>query len=350
MPKLKKRPDGRYLKQIKDPSTGKKLCFYGKTEREVNQKILEYSSKKKEGYTFQEVADKWWKVTLENIEIQTVKGYRRAMQCAIERFGKMHISEITPKDIDNYLHNMAQKGYAQKTVTNYRLIINLIYEYAVVEGFAQYNACASVKVPKGLKKTKRTSATQQEEETIRRTEDEWIYPKIVLYTGMRKGEVLALQWQDIDFDQNLIHVAKSVGHAGNIPFIKLPKTEKGIRDIPLLQPLKELLLKQPNREPSNFIISIDGTKPLAEHEYQRLYNKFRQETGITSTAHQMRHSYATIAFEADVPPKAVQYILGHAQLSTTMDIYTDFRKKALESAAETLNKKMQSVKNQSNDE
>ena len=73
-----------------------------------------------------------------------------------------------------------------------------------------------------------------------------------------------------------------------------------------------------------------------------LYNKFREQTGVSCTAHQLRHSFATIAFECGVPVKSVQEILGHKQLSTTMDIYTDFRKKSLDEATNLLNEKMKS--------
>lgn len=334
---MKKRSDGRYLKQITDKRTGKRLTFYGHTQKEVNQRILEYTQEKESGAPFSKIADEWWATAYDNIAIQTAKGYKRARAVAMEYFGQTRITLITPKEIKTYLAILRQKGYAQKTITNYRLVLNLIFEYAVVEGYLQYNPCASVKPPKNGVKKERTSATPDEEETIAKSSDLWIYPVIALYTGMRKGEILALQWQDIDFDRNLIHVTKSVGHAGNHPFIKTPKTDAGIRTVPLLTKLKIILEKVPDRIPEHYIISLDGTHPLAEHEYQRLYNHFRAVTGISCTAHQLRHSFATRAFEADVPVKSVQEILGHRQLSTTMDIYTDFRKKAMDDAAQKLN-------------
>ena len=334
---MKKRSDGRYLKQITDKRTGKKVNFYGKSQREVNQRILEYTQDRNSGVPFAKIADEWWRTAYDNIAIQTAKGYKRARTVAINYFGQTRITLITPKEVKNYLALLRQKGYAQKTITNYRLVLNLIFEYAIVEGHIQYNPCASVKAPKNGIKKERTSATPGEEKIVASNNDLWIYPTIALYTGMRKGEILALQWQDIDFERNLIHVTKSIGHAGNHPFIKTPKTEKGIRTIPLLAKLKEILEQIPERIPEHFIISIDGTRPLAEHEYQRLYNNYRTATGINCTAHQLRHSFATRAFEADVPVKSVQEILGHKQLSTTMDIYTDFRKKAMDDAAQKLN-------------
>lgn len=334
---MKKRADGRYLKQITDKRTGKLISFYGRTQKEVNQKILEYTQDRERGAPFATIADEWWNTAYDNIAIQTAKGYKRARAVAISYFGLTRITLITPKEIKNYLATLRQKGYAQKTITNYRLVLNLIFEYAIVEGYIQYNPCASVKAPKNGIKKERSSATPDEEKIVASSSDLWIYPSIALYTGMRKGEILALQWRDIDFEHNLINVTKSVGHAGNRPFIKSPKTENGIRTIPLLTVLKGILEQIPERIPEHYIISLDGTHPLAEHEYQRLYNDYRAATGISCTAHQLRHSFATRAFEADVPVKSVQEILGHKQLSTTMDIYTDFRKKAMDDAAKKLN-------------
>lgn len=69
-------------------------------------------------------------------------------------------------------------------------------------------------------------------------------------------------------------------------------------------------------------------------------NHYRTDTGVTCSAHQLRHSFATIAFECGLPPKTVQEILGHKQLSTTMDLYTDFRKRAFDEAAKLLNSEL----------
>lgn len=93
----------------------------------------------------------------------------------------------------------------------------------------------------------------------------------------------------------------------------------------------------PQKNLEHFIISDTGEKPLSNRRYITEYTRFKNETGIKCTAHQLRHSFATIAFECGVPVKSVQEILGHKQLSTTMDLYTDFRKKSFDDAASSLN-------------
>jgi integrase len=217
------------------------------------------------------------------------------------------------------------------------MVVNRILDYAVMEGDIELNPCASVKTPTDLPKSTREAASRSDEQIIKDNVDLWLFPFVALMTGMRKGEILALKWKDIDFEKNYIYVTKSVAHNGDMPVIKTPKTEAGNRIVPLLAPLREELLKR-DRPKDDYIISDDGKTPLTNRRYITMYNKYQNETGITATAHMLRHSFATIAFEADLDPKSVQEILGHKQLSTTMDIYTQFREKKLSAAAQMLNK------------
>lgn len=332
-----KRKDGRLVQTITD--NGKKIYFYGATKAEINRKILAYREKGSVSRTFREAADDWWRDAKQQLASQSLKPYKPALERAIEEFGDIHLSDITPKEISRYINRIADMGYAQKTVATHRIVVNRILEQAVVNGDIQMNPCSSVKLPKGLAKAKRSAASKSDEQIILETPDVWLFPFVALLTGMRRGEILALQWKDIDFDRDLILVTKSVQHIGDIPSIKEPKTKAGRRVIPLLPKLKEELLKHKGK-PTEYIISDDGKTPLRSMRFTRLMKAYRKKTGVSSSAHQLRHSFATIAFEADVPPKSLQEILGHKQLSTTMDIYTEFREDSLRSAADLLSKKL----------
>lgn len=333
-----KRSDGRLVKTVKDTRTGKRIYFYGKTEREINKKILEYSSQNMNGRMFKDVASEWWESIEPRLAIQSLKTYRPACNRAVAEFGNIQINTILPQNIENFIKKISARGYAQKTVSNQKLILNLIFEFAITQNDIQYNPCSSIHIPKGLSKKTRTAASPEDEETVKKTYNIWLFPYFALMTGMRKGEILALQWKDINFNENLITVSKSVYHDGDRPYIKEPKTEAGNRLVPLLLPLKNVLQIISIKSPDSYIISDDGSKPLTNRRFITLYNNYRKVTGITCTAHQLRHSFATIAFEYGIDAKTVQEILGHKQLSTTMDLYTEFRKKALISATEKLNK------------
>lgn len=332
---IKKRKDGRFLKTI--TVNGKKHFFYGKSEREINKKILAFNEKQEKGYLFNEIAQEWWDITEPKIAYQTQSSYKAAMKKVCNFFGEKPIKEIKPKDIYAFIYDLTNKNYAQKTISNHKIVCNRIFEHAILTGSIENNPCTSVKISKNLKKKKREPATSEEEKIILKSADIWLFPFIALLTGLRKGEILALQWKDIDFKENTISITKSIYNERNTPKIKSPKTEAGNRTIPMLDLLKKELLKQKSKNPEHFIICDKFGEPITKKAYRYKYSKFQQLTGVKCTAHQIRHSFTTNAFEANVSIKSVQEILGHKQISTTMDTYTHFRKKSFDKAAHLLN-------------
>jgi integrase len=334
---MKKRKDGRYVKSIVDERTGKRVYFYGSTEREVNKKVLAYTTKAEEGRTFKEVADEWWNEKSDIIANGTRRSYHAAYVRAVEEFGDDLISEVRPRDVDRYLRSLVKLNYTSKSIKNDKLVISLICDYAVIEGDILYNPCASIPAPKGKANNTRHAASKEDEEQIKAYPDAWIFPYIAIYTGMRKGEILALQWGDIDFDADIITVSRSAELIGSRAVIKSPKTQAGIRTIVLLSPLKEALLKHPCRRATDYIVSdTGGSTPLTAKQFARHWKEYRALTGVTCTAHQLRHSFATQCFEAGLPDKVVQHMIGHTSITTTKDIYIDIRKNMLEGAKETL--------------
>ena len=127
---------------------------------------------------------------------------------------------------------------------------------------------------------------------------------------------------------------KSVYHKSNVPHIKGTKTENGTRKVVLLDVLAD---KLPKGKDENFIFSIDGTKPLGYSAFQRRWDKYKKETGLDITAHQLRHTYATILFEAGIDVKDAQHLLGHSDISVTRNIYTHIRTNHFKETVEKLN-------------
>ena len=337
--KSTQRADGRLCRAITDPKTHKRIFFYGTSERDLNKKVMEYTRQKERGRTFGEVADEWWGETYDNLAHQTIKGYKPALKRAMDEFSQDPIDAISPKDIQQMFKVMSLKGYSHKTIANHRIVLNQIFNHGIVEGDIQYNPCSSVKLPRDTKKSVREAATTSDEDKILQSDHEWLFPLFALLTGLRKGEILALQWKDIDFDANIIKVSKSVEHVGEEPRIKSPKTNAGTRQVPLLQTLKERIESHKGK-PDHYIFSEDkGKTPYRNKRYNKLYHDYAKEVGISCTAHQLRHSYATIAVEEDVNPKDLQNALGHADISTTMNIYAEARKKSVEKVAEKLNQR-----------
>ncbi len=334
---MKKRKDGRYVKSIVDERTGKRVYFYGSTEREVNKKVLAYSTKAEEGRTFKEVADEWWEETYERIAPNTVKGYKAALKRAVEEFGDDPISDIKARDISKWLRSLASKGYASKTVQNHKIVISRIMHLAIIEGDIEFNPATEAEVPRGLPRKKRPPASKHDEQIVRESAHIWLFPYAALMTGMRKGELLALQWRDIDFENNSILVSKSVYFDNNTPRIKIPKTDAGVRCVMLLDGLKEELLKRKGA-PDEYIFSEDGGKtPYKEMRYDLLMRKFHEQTGTSATAQQFRKTFASIAAAKKIDPKVLQSIIGHTDIRLTLQVYADMRDEAWERAKDLLN-------------
>lgn len=331
-----KRADGRKVKTV--TIGGKKHYFYGNTEREINEKILRFREEVKNGRALSAIASEWWEMREPELAVQTAQSYRPAIRDAVDRFGPVPVSQITPQDVAAYLYVLQTRGYAAKTLSNRRLVLSLIFAHAMYKGETQSNPVALVPVPKDAKKKgHREAATPEDERRVRENPaPDFPAPFIAINTGMRLGEILALTWADVDFSRGVIRVSKSVAHdESGRPVVKAPKTESGNRLVPLLGALSDFL-RQIKGKPGEYVCGDISTSN--KMSFQRKFKKYQEQIGITCTMHQLRHSFATVAFEAGLQPADVQHILGHAQISTTMDIYTDWRQASLQRAAQALEK------------
>jgi integrase len=337
---MKKRADGRYVKKV----DGK--YFYGATEREVMRKILSYEDKKEKGATFGEVADEWWDIEVEKLSPGTMKGYKKATERAKEFFKDYFISDISAADITRFLHRLARNNLAKKTVKNHKIVVSRILHFATVDRpYIKTNPTRDAELPRNLEEKQRKAASPADESSIRNAEnDEWLLPYFALMTGMRKGEILGLQWGDIDLERDIINVQRSVWHEGGKPRIKSPKTEAGTRRIPILAPLKKKIEEEKKKArplPTSFVFG--GEEPLTDKAYRYRYQKYQKRVGISSTLHQLRKSFATAAVAANVPPDVLKEIIGHKDISTTMNIYAEVREDRIKEAGNALSKMMQKL-------
>ena len=157
------------------------------------------------------------------------------------------------------------------------------------------------------------------------TTDFGMWAMILLYTGMRRGELAAIQLKDIDFNNGIIHVWRSVEFINNQPVLKdMPKSISGVRDIPILDILKPLLLFHCKDLGDNDFI-FGKTAPLTETKIKKRWKKYCKEIDIDIHQHQLRHAYAKILYRAGIDPKTAQGLLGHADIQTTMNILQSFQ-------------------------
>ena len=351
-----KRSDGRWQDQITLPGMSKPKYFYGKTQKEVKQKMAAWKQEQTRGKSFEAAADAWDVWHTDQVSYNGAEAYRAALKRTKEHFSGRMVQDIGPDEIDAYIRYLAGRGYARRTVQLHLDMLNMIYDYAIVNRWAESNPCNAVKLPSGLPKGRRDIPTDEELEKVGEglEYDFGLFPFMLLYTGLRRGELLALRWEDIDREKKLIRVERAVYFAGNTPQIKEPKTEAGKRSVLLLDALRDAL-----PEPGTGYI-FGGEKPLTKIQVRKRWLNWCRAAGLATgtttqkdgkngrvyesttweadiTPHQLRHAFATILFDAGIDVKDAQEILGHASIQVTRDIYTHIRQQRREDTADRLN-------------
>lgn len=331
---LKKRSDGRYMRQIR--INGKVKSFYGKTQAEVNQKILNYKETKSVGRYFAEVAEEWERCYCTQNPYTTYKKCVQApYKAAVAYFGEKRIRQIVPHDVDLYLTGLAAKNYGQKTVASYKSVLNQIFKFAVLHGDAENNPVSIVSLPKNLLKSKRQLPSDDEIRVVETlTEGFGFLAFFLLYTGLRISEALALTYNDIDRDKMLITVSKKVIYDGNTPtLINATKTEAGTRKVILLDRVAERIPK----DGTGIVFHNEDGEYYTRKQLRYRWNKLKKENGLTLTFHQLRHAYATMLFEAGINEKDAQELMGHTDITLTRSIYTHIRNERMTETAKILN-------------
>lgn len=331
-PKYYVRPDG--LHEAIRVINGKRVPFRGRSDAEVERKMIEYKEKEARGPLFKDLADKWEDVHYPTLSPYTVRSYKPACRRACDRFDGMHIKEILPMDVSALLQKMAAQQYARKTVATQLLVINLICRYAVVEGDLRINPCREVTVPQGLTRTQRELPTDEELGTVKNGLNlpGGLLPFFILYTGCRRGEALALSYEDIDYKNKIIRIDKSVCHKDGKPYYKPPKSKSGVREVPLLDKLAKVL-------PRGIGLVFPGPDGglMREADYLRTWRAWQKAAEVKITAHQLRHGYATMLFEAGISERDAMDLLGHADIKLTQNVYTHIRKTRKEDTTAKLN-------------
>lgn len=321
---------GLYREQL--TINGKRRVFSGKTKKAVRMKILSLQEEQKHAPTFGSVAMRWKEHHADLIEPGTWRCYEAPLRRAVQEFGLRQLDTIKPGEVQNWLNGL---GLAYKTVRNHKTVISEVFNYAIVqEGLDLVNPCDHVKVSEKLAKGSRRALDDWEIDEIRKTKpDEFILAPVILYTGARCGEALALQVRDIDFDRKVIHISKAVHHEGNRPVLGRLKTEMSDRYVPLLPQLEALIIAL-DLDEDDFLVS--GPEPLTASALSRRWDKWCRAHSVRFDRHSIRHAYATALMESNVSLKGAQAFLGHSNFKTTMDVYTHIREQFLADEAAKL--------------
>lgn len=335
------RADGRYQGSYTDEKG--RHYVYDRDPEKLYHKLQEKIAAKDAPHilTFQEVEEMWEREHREEIEPRTWANYEPHCEDIVGQHGKKAFSDITALDVANDLSIAKAKGYSATIVKTRRSIWKMIFDYAVVNGIAQYNPVTSIHLPKGLKRGKRIAPTKEQMKIIFSHIDIpfGLFPFLLLCTGMRKSEALSLQWSDINFKSKEISVSKSIDYTnGANPKYKQPKTEAGVRTIPILDILLPHLKRAYQNKSGEYLFPCPSSNRggkggglMTDRAYEGAWLRYCQAAGLMNgnkpalTAHNLRHGTATLMFELGVDELTTQKILGHSRIEITREIYTDLR-------------------------
>lgn len=328
--------------------------YYAKDPKDLYERMeaLE-NGEPEQKTTFKDIAEAWQTKKWPKIRPKTQECYEKPLERAVDEYGDMQIEDITAADIDRLILRMKEQNYAGQTIKDQKSVLNQIFNYAIAHDppYIRVNPCAAITLPRGLPKTKRKALEESVEDKVIAavdTSDFALFPYLLLFTGMRRGEALGLQWGDIDTEKDEITVRDQYQFIKGKGTTSTTKTEAGLRTIPLVAPLKKKLIRPKTAKDTDYIFTAPNGKPYSESTFKRHWLKYCREIGCvedepekkkrkngeeyvvhhwkpTITPHMFRHSYATIIFESGTDVRAAQLWLGHEDIETTQRVYQELR-------------------------
>ena len=382
IPEPKKRPDPKPQKPKRqcvritigtNPDTGKPIRkpFYGKTKKEAEQKkklweaeqIKKQLEDKQRADTGASDADRqqllasWinkWLIAYNTTgSFSTSYATDRGGDDLSAFLGTMRLCDIRQIDIQRYAASLAEKS--KSYVSKRKTTTNAIFRSAMQNLLIRANPCDGVKWQSAGAGTHRYLDPWEIALIIKHAlvYRAGLWAMLMLFAGLRRGEAIALRWEDIDREAGVIHITKAVHFEGNRPVVGPPKTASSVRDVPILPPLRALLDKIPMPPLSPFVCAMEDGSILTETGFSRAWQTYQNTisnivNGDTATpvspgrrsdkdeqrygqkprvqfsirAHDLRHSFASILYDADVDIKTAQKLLGHATPDMTMRVYT----------------------------
>lgn len=224
-------------------------------------------------------------------------------------FGTMPLAKITRTDCQNALNILAENGYAKSTIQKYRTLLNQAFAFFAEERIVERNPASNLFIPSSPTKVVEALTHEQQSAIEAACARDPLGHLIIflLYTGLRKGEMMALLWEDYDATDGSILIRKS-------------KTDAGIRKVYLIETTQRIIERMPKI--NDHIFNHTKGRPITPTVLRRLVDRLRNKTGLTTFAcHVCRHTFVTRLCGEGVPAKAIAQIIGHAKTDYVLDIY-----------------------------
>lgn len=268
---------------------------------------------------------------------RTFEQYSKVAQIHILPYlGDIELTDLTPFVLQKFITDLTTngnkrtgKGLSPNFVKTILSVIQNSLKTAHLVGYLPEYSANKIKRPKIVEKQVECFTIQEqkkiEEAALSAKKDKYRGIVLCLYTGLRIGELLALTWNDMDFEKSILSVTKTC-HDGSengkhIRIIDTPKTENSRRQIPLSKTLVKMLKDMKKKSKCEFVIA-DGEKPVFIRSYQRMFELFFKKLGLQHKGfHSLRHTFAIRALECGMDVKSLSEILGHKNATITLNRY-----------------------------
>jgi len=290
---------------------------------------------------FRTLAAEWQAHVLPMYKHSTQKNHRHILEKhLLPRFGDMAIVNVTRQEIQAYVAHLVSSGYAPKTTDHIHDVLSALLRTAVKWGHLPENPARDVDLPALINVRPKWALTIAQASAL--LEALPALPKtmvgVALLSGLRRGELFALRWRDLDEERQCLFVREAVyeGKFGT------PKTAAGTRQIPLSEAAMKLMVdwreQVKRREPEALMFSTWSGKPISPNNVVRRWIVPACEAlGIARvTWLTLRRTYSSWAHEKGVPGKVIAQLMGHAKVDTTLNIYAQVVDGSLRRAADTV--------------
>ncbi len=243
-------------------------------------------------------------------------------------------TQVLEDEVQAFVFKKLESGLSKKTIKDMLIVLKMVLKFGAKNKWLAYQPF-DIQFP--------TERKQQQLEILSKTQQKSIMQYInnnftfrnlgvylCLSTGMRIGEVCALTWEDIDIANGVIHINKTIQRIYNIDehtrktelIIDTPKTKNSHREIPISNDLLKLVKPFKKIVNNSFFVLTNEATPTEPRTYRNYYNKLMEEIGMPKLKfHALRHSFATRCIESSCDYKTVSVLLGHANISTTLNLY-----------------------------